>query len=79
MQFIEYNSEYLLLNFAGKNPKKPSDFKSLKIFRNYCKTEFKVKFGKEALTFKDPDFAKILNKVDDDEIKKVFSVIFSTL
>ncbi len=79
VQFIEYNSEYLLLNFAGKNPKKPSDFKSLKIFRNYCKTEFKAQFGKEASAFKDQDFAKILNKVGDEEIKKVFSVLFSTL
>lgn len=79
VQFIEYNSEYLLLNFAGKNPKKPSDFKSLKIFRKYCKDEFKVQFGKEASTFKDPDFAKILNKVDDEKIKEVFSVLFSIL
>lgn len=79
VQFIEYNSEYLLLNFAGKNPKKPSDFKSLEIFRNYCKEEFKKQFRKEASTFKDPDFEKILKKVGDEEIKKVFSVLFSTL
>lgn len=79
VQFIEYNSEYLLLNFAGKNPKKPSDFKSLKSFRNYCKTEFKAQFRKEASAFKDPDFEKILNKVGDEEIKKVFSVLFSFL
>ena len=70
---------YLLLNFAGKNPKKPSDFKSLEIFRNYCKEEFKKQFRKEASTFKDPDFEKILKKVGDEEIKKVFSVLFSTL
>lgn len=79
VQFIEYNSEYLLLNFAGKNPKKPSDFKSLKNFRNYCKTEFKAQFKKEASAFKDQDFAKILNKVGDEEIKEVFSVLFSIL
>jgi len=80
VQFIEYNSEYLLLNFAGKNPKKPSDFnKSLKNFRNYCKTEFKAQFKKEASAFKDQDFAKILDKVSDEEIKKVFSVLFSIL
>jgi len=78
-QFIEYNSEYLLLNFAGKNPKKPSDFKTLKIFRNYCKDEFMAQFKKEASAFKDQDFEKILNKVDDEEIKKVFSVLFSVL
>jgi len=78
-QFIEYNSEYLLLNFAGKNPEKPSDFKNLKIFRKYCKNEFVAQFGKEASAFKDQDFEEILNKVGDEEIKKVFSVIFSTL
>lgn len=79
VQFIEYNSEYLLLNFARKNPKKPSDFKGLKIYRNYCKDEFKAQFGKEASAFKDQDFAKILNKVGDEEIKKNFSVLFSIL
>ncbi len=79
VQFIEYNSEYLLLNFAEKNPKKPSEFKDLKFFRKYCKDEFEAQFGKEASAFKDQDFEKILNKVGDEEIKKVFSVIFSTL
>lgn len=79
VQFIEYNSEYLLLNFAGKNPKKPSDFKSLKIFRNYCKTEFKAQFGKEASAFKGGDFEKVLNKVYDEEIKKFFSELFSLI
>ena len=69
----------MLLNFAGKNPKKPSDFESLKIFRNYCKTEFEAQFKKEASAFKDQDFAKILNKVGDEKIKKVFSVLFSVL
>lgn len=77
VQFIEYNSEYLLLNFAGKNPQKPSEFKSLRDFRNYCKTEFIAKFGKKASDFKDQDFANILN--EDEEIKKVFSVLFSIL
>lgn len=79
VQFIKYNSEYLLLNFAGKNPRKPSDFESLKIFRKYCKDEFNAQFGKEASAFKDQDFAKILDKVSDEEIKKVFSVLFSIL
>ena len=46
VQFIEYNSEYLLLNFAGKKPKKPCDFRSLKIFRNYCKDHFRTEFTK---------------------------------
>ena len=29
VQFMEYNSEYLLLKFAGRNPKNPSDFNNL--------------------------------------------------
>jgi hypothetical protein len=79
VQFIEYNSEYLLLNFAEKNPKKPSEFKDLKFFRKYCKDEFKAQFGKEASAFKDQDFEKILNKVGDEEIKKVFSELFNLI
>lgn len=79
VQFIEYNSEYLLLNFAGKNPKKPSEIKPLKSFRSYCKTEFKEQFGKEASQFQDPDFEKIFQNIDDEEIKKAFPVLFATL
>ena len=79
VQFIEYNSEYLLLNFADKNLKNPSDFENLKIFRNYCKKEFKTQFKKKASDFKDQDFENILNKVTDEEIKKVFFELFFTL
>jgi hypothetical protein len=79
LQFIEYNSEYLLLNSAGKNPKKPSDFVNLEKFRIYCKEEFLRKFGKKASQFQDPDFEKIFKNVNDEEIKKAFPVLFSTL
>ena len=80
IQFVEYNSEYLLLNFAGNNTKNPSYFpNNLKNFRNYCKIEFRNKFGKEASEFKDQDFNNILKDVGDDEIKKAFPELFSTL
>lgn len=78
-QFIEYNSEYLLLNLAGKNLKKPSDFVNLEKFRIYCKAEFLKKFGKKASQFQDPDFEKIFKNIGDEEIKKVFSALFATL
>jgi hypothetical protein len=79
VQFIEYNSEYLLLNFADKNPKKPSHFVNLEKFRSYCKAEFQKQFGKKASQFQDPDFEKVLKNISDEEVKEVFSVLFSTL
>lgn len=79
VQFVEYNSEYLLLKFANKNPKKPSSFKSLKSFRNYCKREFEKQFKKKASEFKDTDFDSIFSKVKNTEIRKSFSQLFSTL
>jgi len=79
VQFIEYNSEYLLLNFAGKNPKNPADFANLENFRSYCKTEFQKKFGKKASEFHEIDFDKILRNIDEEEIKKAFSELFSIL
>jgi hypothetical protein len=80
IQFVEYNSEYLLLKFAGKDLKKPSDFKNLGDFRNvYCKSEFKKQFKKDAPDFKDDDFDSIFNNVSDEEIKRNFAELFSTL
>lgn len=80
VQFIEYNSEYLLLKFSGKNPKKPSDFKNnLKEFRDYSKKEFIKQFGKEVSNFKDSDFDLIFNNVSDKEIKNCFNELFSTI
>lgn len=79
VQFLEYNSEHLLLKFSGKNPKKPSDFNNLGEFRNYCKLEFLKHFGKEGADFKDVDFDAIFKNVDDKDIKVAFSELFSTL
>jgi hypothetical protein len=79
VQFLEYNSEYLLLNFIGKNLKNPCDFKNLMEFRAYCKTEFQNQFKKKASEFKDRDFDLIFSNVDDVEIRYSFSELFSTL
>ncbi len=79
VQFIKYNSEYLLLKLAGKNPKKPSNFVNLKNFRDYCKVEFELQFGKKAHEFKDVDFELALNNSTDDEIKHNLKELFATL
>lgn len=79
VQFIEYNSEYLLLKFGNKNPKKPSDFNNLKEFRDYCKPEFEKRFFKKASEFKDIDFDLIFRNIEDTEIRKSFNELFSTL
>lgn len=80
VQFVEYNSEHLLLRFGGKNPKDPSDFNNnMANFRTYCKNEFQIKFTKKASEFKDTDFDVVFANTTDDEIKKAFVELFSTL
>lgn len=79
VQFVEYNSEYLLLKFGNKKPKKPSDFPNRADFRNYCKVEFQKQFKKKVLEFKDTDFDLIFSNIEDIEIQKSFSELFSTL
>jgi len=79
VQFMEWNSEYLLLRLAGKNLKNPSDFINLKNFRDYCKQEFVMQFGKKAHKFKDADFELIFNIPTEDEIRASLSILFSTL
>ncbi|MBU4000246.1 hypothetical protein KKG29_03690, partial [Patescibacteria group bacterium] len=79
VQFVEYNSEHLLLRFGKRNPKNPSDFTSLVDFRNYCKAEFQKHFNKKASDFKDSDFDLIFSNIKDEEICKSFSELFSTL
>ena len=79
IQFVEYNSEYLLLRFAGKNPKSPSDFNNMRDFRGYCKTEFQKQFNMKASDLKDCDFDFIFRDVSDEEVKTSFSELFSTL
>ena len=79
IQFIEHNSEHLLLRLAGKNPKNPSDFGNLNDFRTYCKKEFVAQSGKNAHKFKDADFELVFNNSTDDEIRNSFNELFSTL
>lgn len=79
VQFVEYNSEYLLLKLAGKNPKIPSEFKNLKEFRDYSKTEFLKQFGKKACDFKESDLDLIFKTINEEEARASFAEIFSTL
>ncbi len=79
VQFVIYNSEYLLLKLSRKKPKEPSDFTNLKDFRDHCKTDFLKQFGKEAYEFKDRDLDSIFNNLSDEEIKSNFVELFSTL
>lgn len=78
-QFMEYNSEHLLLRLAGKNPKNPSDFADLKKFRDYCKGEFVKQFGKHAHKFKDNDFELVFNIPTEDEVRASFTELFATI
>ncbi len=79
VQFLIYNSEYLLLKLASKTPKKPSDFSNMKEFRNYSKAEFEKQFDKKASDFKDSDFDLIFNNLRDEVTKKYFAELFSVL
>jgi hypothetical protein len=79
VQFIEYNTEHLLLRMARKSPKNPSDFGNLNDFRDYCKKEFLLQFGKNAHKFKDIDFESIFSNCTEDEIRANFSELFSAI
>jgi hypothetical protein len=79
IQFIEYNTEHMLISLDGKNPLNPCDFDDLKQFRDYCKTEFVSQYGKRAHKFKDSDFEKIFGKCTEEQIRESLSVLFSTL
>ncbi|HAL50192.1 MAG: hypothetical protein UU46_C0003G0038 [Candidatus Uhrbacteria bacterium GW2011_GWD1_41_16] len=78
VQFLICNSEHLLLKLAGKSPKEPSDFITLKDFRDYCKAEFLKQFGKDAPRFKDFDFDLVFNNCTEDEIRANFTELFAT-
>lgn len=78
VQFMEYNSEHLLLRLAGRNPKNPSDFGSLSDFRTYCKKEFVQQFGKHAHKFKDADFELVFNVPTEAEVRASLSELFAT-
>ena len=79
VQFLEYNSEYLLLKFAGKNPKMPSEFKNMSEFRDYSKIEFKRHFNKRASDLKDSDLDLIFRNATDKEIEGGFKELFAIL
>ena len=79
VQFLEYNSEHLILRLSRKSPKGPSDFKNLGEFRDYCKSEFQRIFGKKVSDFKDSDFDTVFDSASDDEIQKNFIELFDTL
>jgi hypothetical protein len=79
VQFLICNSEHLLLKLDGRIPKEPSDFASLKDFRDYCKAEFLKQFGKEASRFKDADFELIFSKLGDEKVRTTFVELFATL
>ena len=48
-------------------------------FRDYCKSEFEKQFNKKAPEFKDADFDSVFANTTDDEVKKAFVELFSTL
>ena len=79
IQFVEYNSEYLLLKLSGKNPKKPFEFTNLKEFRIYTENEFKSQFGKDAPDLKDSDLDIIFATASYEDIVASFDKLFSTL
>jgi len=79
VQFLEHNSEHLLLRLAGKNPQNPSDFGNLNDFRTYCKKEFVKQFGKNAHKFKDVDFETVFNNCTEDEVRASLNQLFATL
>lgn len=79
IQFMEYNSEYLLLKLAGKNPRRPSEFTNLKQFRTYSENEFKNHFGKDAPDLKDSDLDLIFATASTKDIRASFDKLFSTL
>lgn len=79
IQFMEYNSEYLLLKYADKNPRSPTDFPNLKSFRTYIKKKFEKDLKKKASELNDNDFDLIFQNIEDDVIKKDFAELFKTL
>lgn len=79
VQFLEYNSEYLLLKLAKKKLRKPSEFASLNDFRTYCKSEFYKVFRKKTSDFKDSDFDQVFALVTDEEVRVEFKELFATL
>ncbi|MDD4358757.1 MAG: hypothetical protein PHY30_03000 [Candidatus Pacebacteria bacterium] len=76
VQFIKYNSEYLLLKLSNFNLKNPEDFDRLEDFRQYCKDEFYERFRKKASEMKEAELEQIFKKISEDEIKDIFNELF---
>lgn len=79
VQFVTYNSEYLLLERSGNNPQHPTAFGTLQDFRNYCKATFLTTFGKEASRINDQDLDTILTNSTDAEIEAIFGDLFALI
>lgn len=79
VQFITYNSEYLLLKLSGNNPQDPKTFPTMKAFRDYCKATFLATFSKEASRINERDLDTMLNSRTDAELEVIFSDLFSLI
>lgn len=79
VQKMQYNSEFLLMSLYGCNLKDISEFGSdFQKFRDYCKNEFLILFGKDLKYIVNDNFLnKILKNVSDETIKQNFDVLFS--
>jgi hypothetical protein len=77
VQFVKYNSEYLLLELYGHPLKCLGDFENQKAFRDYCKEEFLKVYNKEAKTMNDRDLDLIFRNISDGDIVNIFSDLFS--
>ena len=79
VQFIKYNSEFMLLRLAGHELKDISEFDSnFQEFRDYSKSEFRRVYGKDLKYIINDDFLdSVMLGLSDEDIKKNFEVIFS--
>ncbi len=79
IQFIKYNSEFILLKLSGYEIKDISEFKpDFQGFRDYCKEEFRKKHGQDLKYIINDDFLdSILGSIPDETIKENFKTIFS--
>ncbi len=79
VQFVTFNSEYLLLERSGNNPLNPTAFATMQDFRNYCKEAFLTTFGKEASRINDKDLDVMLANSTDADLEVIFNDLFSLI
>ncbi len=79
VQFMDFNSEYLLLKIVGKKLRHKDEFQNLTDFRNYCKFEFSKHFEKKAHELKGTDFHKIFESISDKDVMGYFPVLFKLI